>query len=188
MNSEKQQLLVDLSHEIAANHYDNASEILSKMKNLNENPTKEDPDKLDPRYLLKLSASSINDYESCPYKYRLKHIDKVPERKTRATMEFGIIIHNVLDEFHGKGNQSLKQMMDLLDKHWRKDAFEYLLREEEFKKQAIELVEAYFNYYKEHPSIVVAREKMFNFTIDELQVVISGKIDRIDQELSLIHI
>ncbi len=97
-------------------------------------------------------------------------------------MEFGIIIHNVLDEFHGKGNQSLKQMMDLLDKHWRKDAFEYLLREEEFKKQAIELVEAYFNYNKEHPSIVVAREKMFNFTIDELQVVISGKIDRIDQE------
>tara|TARA_Y100000758_G_scaffold237964_1_gene174180 strand:- start:1359 stop:4367 length:3009 start_codon:yes stop_codon:yes gene_type:complete len=182
LNSEKQQLLVDLSHEIAANHYDNASEVLSKMKKLNENPTKEDSNKLDPRYLLKLSASSINDYESCPYKYRLKHIDKVPERKTRATMEFGIIIHNVLDEFHGKGNQSLKQMMDLLDKHWRKDAFEYLLREEEFKKQAIELVEAYFNYNKEHPSIVVAREKMFNFTIDELQVVISGKIDRIDQE------
>ena len=182
LNLEKQRLLVDLSHEIAANHYDNASEILSKMKNLNESPTIEDQNKLDSRYLLKLSASSINDYESCPYKYRLKHIDKVPERKTRATMEFGIIIHNVLDEFHGKDNQSLEIMMDLLDKHWRKDAFEYLLREEEFKKQAVELVEAYFNYNKEHPSIVVAREKMFNFTIDDLQVVISGKIDRIDQE------
>ena len=73
-------------------------------------------------------------------------------------------------------------MMDLLDKHWRKDAFEYLLREEEFKKQAVELVEAYFNYNKQHPSRVVAREKIFNFTIDDLQVVISGKIDRIDQE------
>ena len=182
LNSEKQRLLVDLSHEIAANHYDNASEILSKMKNLNESPTIEDSNKLDSRYLLKLSASSINDYETCPYKYRLKHIDKVPERKTRATMEFGIIIHNVLDEFHCKTDQSLEIMMDLLDKHWRKDAFEYLLREEEFKKQAIELVEAYYSYSKEHPSTVIAREKMFNFTIDDLQVVISGKIDRIDQE------
>ena len=182
LNIEKQRLLVDLSHEIAANHYDNASEILSKMKNLNESPSIEESNKLDSRYLLKLSASSINDYESCPYKYRLKHIDKVPERKTRATMEFGIIIHNVLDEFHGKANQSLQIMMDLLDKHWRKDAFEYLLREEEFKKQAVELVEAYFNYNKQHPPTVVAREKIFNFTIDDLQVVISGKIDRIDQE------
>ena len=34
LNVEKQQLLVDLSREIAANHFDNASEILSKMKNL----------------------------------------------------------------------------------------------------------------------------------------------------------
>ena len=182
LNVEKQQLLVDLSREIAANHFDNASEILSKMKNLNESPTKEDSNQLDSRYLLKLSASSINDYESCPYKYRLKHIDKVPERKTRATMEFGIIIHNVLDEFHSNGNQSIEEMMNLLEKYWRKDAFEYLLREEEFKKQAVELVESYFNYNKEHPSTVVAREKMFNFTIDDLQVVISGKIDRIDQE------
>ena len=182
LNVEKQQLLVDLSREIAANHFDNASEILSKMKNLNESPTKEDSNQLDSRYLLKLSASSINDYESCPYKYRLKHIDKVPERKTRATMEFGIIIHNVLDEFHSNGNQSIEEMMNLLEKYWRKDAFEYLLREEEFKKQAVELVESYFNYNKEHPSTVVAREKMFNFTIDDLQVVISGKIDRIDKE------
>ena len=182
LNKQKQRLLVDLSHEIAASHYDNASEILSKMKNLDENPIIEDSNKLDSKYLLKLSASSINDYESCPYKYRLKHIDKVPERKTRATMEFGIIIHNVLDEFHSQDNQSLKVIMDLLDKYWRKDSFEYLLREEEFKKQATELVEAYFNYNKENPTKVVAREKMFNFTINKLQVVISGKIDRIDQE------
>ena len=182
LDSEKQKLLVDLSHEIAANHYDNASEILSQMKNLSEHPTKEEPNKIDSKYLLKLSASSINDYESCPYKYRLKHIDKVPERKTRATMEFGIIIHNILDEFHNTDNQSLEKMMELLDNHWRKDAFEYLLREEEFKKQAIELLSEYFTYNQKYPSTVVARERLFSFTIDELQVVISGKIDRIDQE------
>ena len=182
LNPDKQKLLVELSHEVAANHYDNASEILSKMKNLNDSPIKENTNQIDSKYLLKLSASSINDYQSCPYKYRLKYIDKVPERKSRATMEFGIIIHNVLDEFHSDDNQSLEKILDLLDKHWRKDAFEYLLREEEFKKQAIELVTEYFQYIKKHRPTVVARERMFTFTIDELQVVISGKIDRIDQE------
>jgi RecB family exonuclease len=72
--------------------------------------------------------------------------------------------------------------MRLVEKHWRTDAFEYLLREEEFKLQAQELLKAYHKYIQDHPPQVVARERKFSFTIAELQVMISGKIDRIDQE------
>ena len=97
-------------------------------------------------------------------------------------MEFGIIIHNVLDELHGSEDQSLDNILQLLEKHWRTEAFEYLLREEEFKIQARELLTAYHKYIQNYPPQVVARERKFSFIIDELQVMISGKIDRIDQE------
>ena len=183
LTEQKQRLLVDLSREIAAHQYDNATQILVEMQHLEEENSPEtassQPVSIN---LLKLSASSISDYETCPYKYRLKHIDKVPERKTRVTMEFGITIHNVLDEFHGAEDQSLEYLLQLQEKHWRTDAFEYLLREEEFKIQARELLTAYHQYIQHHPPQVVARERKFSFTIDELQVMISGKIDRIDQE------
>jgi len=183
LTEKKQRLFVDLSREIAAHHYDNASQILVEMQSLEEeNSSATTSNQPGSENLLKLSASSISDYETCPYKYRLKHIDKVPERKTRATMEFGIIIHNVLDEFHGSKNQGLDNLLQLLDKHWRTDAFEYLLREKEFKLQAQELLKAYHQYIQDHHPQVVARERKFSFTITELQVMISGKIDRIDQE------
>ena len=183
LTEQKQRLLVDLSREIAAHQYENASQILIEMKNLGEENSEEAKSKEpESSNLLKLSASSINDYETCPYKYRLKHIDKVPERKTRATMEFGIIIHNVLDEFHGGQVQSLDNILQLLKKHWRTDAFEYLLREEEFKIQARELLTAYHKYIQDHPPQIVARERKFSFIIDKLRVMISGKIDRVDQE------
>jgi len=183
LTEQKQRLLVDLSREIAAHQYDNASQILVEMQSLEEeNSSATASSQPGSANLLKLSASSIGDYETCPYKYRLKHIDKVPERKTRVTMEFGIIIHNVLDEFHGSEDQNLDNLLQLLEKHWRTDAFEYLLREEEFKLQAQELLKAYHQYIQDHPPQVVARERKFSFTIAELQVMISGKIDRIDQE------
>ena len=183
LTEQKQRLLVDLSREIAAHQYDNASQILVEMKSLEQENSSETAS-IQPgsENLLRLSASSIGDYETCPYKYRLKHIDRVPERKTRVTMEFGIIIHNVLDEFHGSEAQSQDNLLQLLEKHWRTDAFEYLLREEEFKIQARELLTAYHQYIQDHPPQVVARERKFSFTIDELQVMISGKIDRVDQE------
>ena len=183
LTEQKQRLLVDLSREIAARQYDNASQILVEMQNLEEeNFSETGSNQLGSENLLRLSASSIGDYETCPYKYRLKHIDKVPERKTRVTMEFGIIIHNVLDELHGSEDQSLDNILQLLEKHWRTEAFEYLLREEEFKIQARELLTAYHKYIQNYPPQVVARERKFSFIIDELQVMISGKIDRIDQE------
>ncbi|GIS70609.1 MAG: hypothetical protein CM1200mP10_01860 [Candidatus Neomarinimicrobiota bacterium] len=101
---------------------------------------------------MRLSARVLVITKPCPYKYRLKHIDKVPERKTRVTMEFGIIIHNVLDELHGNEDQSLDNILQLLEKHWRTEAFEYLLREEEFKIQARELSPLPISIFKLSPS------------------------------------
>ena len=47
-----------------------------------------------------LSASAIDTYENCPLKYRLSHIDGVPQTANKPELVFGNIIHKVLQRFH----------------------------------------------------------------------------------------
>lgn len=131
-----------------------------------------------------LSASSAEEYDRCSYKYRLKQIDRVPERKSKVQMEFGIIIHRVLEEFHrlDPKTTALEGLLSLLDKHWRTGAFEYEKRGEEFKRQGKQMLTDYFQYFKANRPEVVATEARFDFVLDELKVRVTGKIDRVDRE------
>ena len=77
-------------------------------------------------------------------------------------------------------NQTEQSLYNLLEKHWREDSFEYRQRGEEFRKQGKELLSDYFKYVQKNPPTVVGREKEFSYTMDNVNVKISGKIDRID--------
>ena len=187
---EQQKLLVKLNQEISVNQLDNARKIIDELEeyskpNLNDETIEpKDPEPLN------LSSSKIETYNTCPRKYRIKFIDRVPERKTRSSGEFGSIVHKVLEDFHGlkESDQSKEVLFKLLEQHWNTDAFEYKIREEEFKKQAIEILSDYFIYIKENPPIVIEREKHFSFDMEDINVTISGKIDRIDDNGEMFHI
>ena len=184
LNERQQQLLADLNREIAANQIDNARDILSEMENNTSMINLVTSDKKSASgSTLNLSSSKINTYNSCSYKYRLKYIDKVPEQKTRASSEFGLIIHAILEEYHSlpKEKQSTDELLSLLEKYWRKDSFEYRLRADEFKKQGKEVLSDYFQFISENPLNVVGVEKHFSYVMKDLNVNISGKIDRIDK-------
>ena len=71
--------------------------------------------------------------------------------------------------------------MSLLEKYWREDSFEYRLRADEFKKQGKEVLSDYFQFISENPLNVVGVEKHFSYVMKDLNVNISGKIDRIDK-------
>ena len=184
LNERQQQLLADLNREIAANQIDNARDILSEMENNTSMINLVTSDKKSASgSTLNLSSSKINTYNSCSYKYRLKYIDKVPEQKTRASSEFGLIIHAILEEYHSlpKEKQSKDELLSLLEKYWREDSFEYRLRADEFKKQGKEVLSDYFQFISENPLNVVGVEKHFSYVMKDLNVNISGKIDRIDK-------
>ena len=184
LNERQQQLLADLNREIAANQIDNARDILSEMENNTSMINSVTSDKKSASSsTLNLSSSKINTYNSCSYKYRLKYIDKVPEQKTRASSEFGLIIHAILEEYHSlpKEKQSKDELLSLLEKYWREDSFEYRLRADEFKKQGKEVLSDYFQFISENPLNVVGVEKHFSYVMKDLNVNISGKIDRIDK-------
>jgi len=182
LNERRQKLLAQLNREIAADQLDNARKILDEMSQNIISEKNESGPISHATPALNLSSTKIDTYNSCPLKYRLKYIDKVPERKTRATGEFGSIIHSILEEFHSlePNQQTEKVLFDLLEKHWREDSFEYRQRGEEFRKQGEELLSDYFRFIQQNQPTVLGREKEFTYTMDDINVTISGKIDRID--------
>ena len=190
----QQQLITDLNREISVGEFGNARLILDKIELAEHNSGQ--PKILSDNEIgiqgkfITLSSTSIGDYQDCPLKYRLKHQDKVPEQKTRATLEFGMIIHDVLFDFHGLDapEQTWENLIELFNKHWRQDAFEYRQRGNEFNQQGKELLQDYFNHIQAYPPAVVGREKRFKFDLPEIGVQITGKIDRIDRENDLLRV
>jgi len=47
-----------------------------------------------------LSASGVNEYVECSLLYRFGRIDRLPMEFIAAELEFGTVIHKVLEEFY----------------------------------------------------------------------------------------
>ncbi len=128
-----------------------------------------------------LSASSIETYKSCPLKFRLSKLDGIPQNASKPELVFGNIIHSVLQRFHEpKKELSNNRILRLLDEEWKKDDFDYKVREERFKQQGIDLLKQYCSLIRVQPPNVLKREEKFRFDIE--QITIAGAIDRIDRD------
>ena len=126
-----------------------------------------------------LSASSIDIYEKCPLKYRLSNIDGIPQTANKPELVFGNIIHKVLQRFHLPNKiLTTERILKILDEEWKKDEFEYSVREEKFKEQGIELLKEYIHFIRNNKPNVLKREKSFEFNIGHINI--RGVIDRID--------
>lgn len=129
---------------------------------------------------LSLSASSIETYKQCPLKYHLSNIDKIPQVSSKPQLTFGNIIHRVLEQFHQPNTEQNKErILQLLNDNWESLGFDYETQEADFKRQGIELLSKYYEYLKQYPVNVVEREFPFSFKIED--IIINGKIDRIDK-------
>lgn len=129
---------------------------------------------------LNLSASSIETYQQCPLKYRLSNIDKIPQVSSKPQLTFGNIIHRVLEQFHQPSSkQTQERLLKLLDSNWESLGFDYETQEADFKRQGVELLTNYYDYLIKYPVDVIERELQFSFEIED--IIINGKIDRIDK-------
>lgn len=127
-----------------------------------------------------LSASSIETYKSCPLKFRFSKIDHLPQNAKKPQLIFGNIIHKVLQRFHEpKKDMSLNRIIRLLNEEWKKDDFDYKVREEKFKEQGLEILEKYVDNVSKNTPTVIKTEESFSFVIGT--IAIRGAIDRIDK-------
>ena len=77
-------------------------------------------------------------------------------------------------------NLKKTRILDLLDQEWRKDDFDYEVREMKFKEQGIKILSQYVDFVLSNHPKVLEREMSFSFDIKD--VTIKGSIDRIDED------
>jgi DNA helicase-2/ATP-dependent DNA helicase PcrA len=145
------------------------------------------PYKPDVPEIIFLSASAIETYKTCPLKFRFSRIDKLPQNAKKPQLIFGNIIHKVLQRFHEPNKEiTSNRIIRLLNEEWKKDDFDYRVREEKFKEQGIKILKKYVeNVTKNIPEVIKTEE---NFSFDIGPITIRGAIDRIDKNIEGIEI
>lgn len=128
--------------------------------------------------LLKLSASSVKTYESCPLKYYWTYIDKKP-KKQWDHFTLGNFCHKILENFHSDLIENPGLDKKLLMKKYFEEAMVVFKMKQPALVEAKEMLVNYLKYFNENPSNVLSVEKSFNFNINE-NILIRGFIDRLD--------
>ena len=133
---------------------------------------------------LALSATDIELYRTCPLKYKFARVFGIPQ-ETTINQRFGIVIHQVLERFHGQqtGNDpnagSMERLMGLFAVAWRRAGFGESDDELQFREKAIEALHRY--HAREVASGSQPRwvERKFDFRIGPHHL--RGRVDRVDE-------
>lgn len=134
---------------------------------------------------LRLSATDLDMYLTCPLKYKFARVFGIPTPPT-VNMRFGILIHNVLQRFHeaelagnGAGEEGLSRLMALLDEGWRRGGFGDSHDELQFLDRARGAMRKYWASEESSGSEPAFLERQFEFKIGPH--FLRGRVDRVDQ-------
>ncbi len=132
---------------------------------------------------LRLSASDVNLYLTCPLKYKFARVFGIPRAPT-INQRFGILIHNVLQRFHDPrltdtGDRGIDVLMSLLEQGWRRSGFGDSNDELQFKDRAYAAMRNYWQTESVSDSQPVWLERQFEFKIGPHYV--RGRVNRVDR-------
>lgn len=133
---------------------------------------------------LRLSASDVDLYLTCPLKYKFARVFGIPQSPT-INQRFGILIHNVLQRFHdpklaGASEEAgLPQLMSLFEQGWRRSGFGDSNDELQYKDRAYAAMKNYWESESRSDSEPVWLERQFEFKIGAHYV--RGRVDRVDR-------
>jgi hypothetical protein len=65
-------------------------------------------------FSLALSAGDVDLYRACPLKYKLARVLSIPQEPT-INQRFGILVHQVLERFHGASTRGILDGMSQED-------------------------------------------------------------------------
>ena len=133
---------------------------------------------------LALSATDIELYRTCPLKYKFARVFGIPQ-ETTINQRFGIVIHQVLERFHGQQAAgeadagSLERLMALFAAAWRRSGFGESDDELQFRERAIEALRRYHARISSSGASPRWVERKFDFRIGPHHL--RGRVDRVDQ-------
>jgi len=135
---------------------------------------------------LRLSPSSVNDYNNCPQLYKYRSIDKLPQPPS-LDAERGTLVHTVLHDLFEKlpQDRTPANAIDLLPQSWKlqieakPELLHLVTNEKEWLDRAASLLTTYFTL--ENPGSFEATHREMHLESDfEENVYLHGYVDRLD--------
>ncbi len=127
-----------------------------------------------------LSASDIDTYRTCPLKYKFARVFRIPQEPT-IHQRFGIVVHQVLERFHGREevSGSLGELLGLLDFSWRRGGFGDSEEERQLRGKAASALTQYHARFQSSESEPLWFERAFSFKLGPH--LLRGRVDRVDR-------
>ena len=131
---------------------------------------------------LQLSFRQVDDWLTCPLKYRYVHVLRVPIR-LHPTVILGNAVHQAIQAYHLAKVQGrtlpLAELHRIFRHAWRSEGFLSATHEEEMIRHGEEAMAAFYAFEEASGARPALVEKFFAFTEGEAKVV--GYWDRVDQ-------
>ena len=89
-----------------------------------------------------LSHSAVHTYLDCPQKWKLKYVDKLPE-KPRHFFSFGKSLHEALEFLYGVKTlppPSLDEVLKAYYEHWYSEGYASLQQEEQYRAEGVRIL------------------------------------------------
>jgi DNA helicase-2/ATP-dependent DNA helicase PcrA len=126
---------------------------------------------------LVLSASDVETYLSCPLRYKFARVLRIPREPT-LNQRFGIVVHQVLERFHGTGGGGSEEMMRLLEIAWRRGGFSDSDEERQLREKARVALTRYHQRLGADGGEPRWFERSFTFPLGRHHI--RGRVDRVD--------
>jgi RecB family exonuclease len=132
---------------------------------------------------LKLSATGVDSYNSCPMRFLLDHQWKL-RGGPHAAMTFGSVMHTTIkhlaQEVAKNGRVAFEEVQAIYDREWHSAGFLDDYQEEEYKKDGLEQLRAFHATYAEQPPDMLDQEKSFELPLAD-NVVVIGRMDQVNR-------
>ena len=140
------------------------------------------PPEADSGTFLELSHNKIDEYLTCPLRYRYNHVLHVPTRPHHAIV-YGAAIHRAI-RLYNTGKLSgrpvdLPQLRDAFRDAWRSEGFLTEQHEQLRLQQGLEALGNFYDHAESEPGTPLQVEQRFAFSKGAVRVV--GVFDRIDR-------
>ena len=146
----------------------------------------------------KFSFSQLAAYSNCPLQYKFAFVLKIPVPTDKASLIFGRVLHNVLNEFLEplleakqafqnslfgeikKPDLNLEKLLEIYENRWQADGYNNKEERDKYYQKGKEILKNFWQrWLDEGTPEILFLEKNFTFKIGD--GVIKGAIDRVDR-------
>lgn len=149
--------------------------------------------------MLSITPTKLNDYLTCPLKFKYRYIEKSGGIASTAAFSFGNSVHRVLQQFHNQKSDDPTSLLEvstnaekLLKRFWEKNAYENDEEESSYFIKGCRALENYCEAAGKERTETLGTEVYMSFVIDfkGLKIRLGCKADRLalhqDQMLEII--